>query len=652
MPFVDGAGTLRSPATRFTASAVVESVGATPVTPTHRTTTGQPDLLVLVHNSTASNSDVEIVVSTSSTFASTAWSTTLTNVADGHHSVVATGLLSGTTYYWRVRAADTGTTGWSAWSTTSSTIPAVPEPWQFRFLPGISQAHEYIFMNTGAVGVPVATADEHVYVNVGVEVTIEDGAHEYVYVNVGFLQTPDDGAHEYVYLGDVNEDPPTPHLWFLWLPFGFEGDEVWAYGHGFGNPQAELSGSMRVNPGPDYGTPDVTAGVNDWYEQPADADAYTEDRTIYPGTTGAPPVVNTEVGIIRFLIPSGISPSDFLPFTHLMYVLTSEGASNSVAWINYATIPVPNANVPRPLTTNVALRLSAEHDAGGIEQRYFFTETPQYVITGGRAERPPAFSSTATTVAELGTWSTEDALASQLAVDLEADWRWVADEALLTPRPDLGTGVVLWEPSVGPDTVGWMLRDGSSPYIEPAYTIPSRLGDLSIPAMIFPGDAFAELLDDLETGPTFTIAIVAVLHAPPEGRGTVFSTFQEVPNPSYYDWEIYHQSDRMKLAIGGISADRNLNTGSGRPVIIVGSVYGVTSRLLVVDEKPSSHYARRTAMSATGNRAYLGRSWRLTTGIDFAAMDVLDVAWWNTGKVAGGLWAIANRLDGIYGVTG
>lgn len=646
MAFKDGAGTLTiSPFVMGARGATLE-IQAVPLAPEHLSIAPTGHLTFLVSNTTATDTDVEVRVSTSSGFGTTVYTQTLLALANGQYSVLATGLVRGTTYYWQVRASEAGAGTWTPWSTVAGGVPS-----SFVYDDQRSAAHEYLYVNLGALDDTAESAHETITLNTGFLSTPNDEAHEGITVNVGFEVWENIEGNEYIYL-DANEDPPVPHIWFLWRPYGFGGNEVWAYGHGFGNPRTEFDGAILFNVGPDYTTDDVNLGINEWYEQIAGPEAYTENRRITPGTFDTEPIVDTEVGIIRFIAPIEVMP-DQDPVTHFAYVTHDHGTSNESPWVMYPTIPVAAGNIPGDPSDQASARVSVDFGDDGIEQLYFYTDSVDYVITGGLPQRPPLVTVSATVSATLGTWSVEDSLAAALDVDLGADHRWLPDPAKIVPAPGLGTGVTAWEPSVGTTARQWAFQGDSAPYVDPAYSIPSRLGDLALPAMIFDGASFGAMTADLPTGPEYTMALVAVLHAPPSGRGTIFSTYRPgAQEAGKHDLELYYEDGRIRVVAGGRYSLRNLVVTTGRPVIIVNTVNSTYSQLVVVDDSPTSQVWVGLQMQDDGHRAYLGRSWRIDDRIDTASMDVLDAAWWNTEMTSAQAWSVANKLDGIYGVTG
>lgn len=562
-------------------------------------------------------------------------------------------------------------------SASSDTLVAIAElrlyvpttqsilPLSFTVDLNAGKAFGYSVQNIGASG-PLYKGDiEYVVENIGFETKLYAGVLEYILQNVGFRVTLDPDVAEYVYEGDVSTNRPSPHLWFLWRPFGFAGDEVWLYGQGFGNPQGQYSGHVFIDAGPDYTDADIEPGINEWYLQEVTTHAYDDQRTIYPGTNSTPPRVDQQVEIIRVNIPAEITPDSDATVEHF-YVKTTAGPSNAVDWLMYPTIPVPATSAPSPVRSGTTIRLRRDlPEQAMIEQRYAYVELPEYIIINGRAESLPAFFVDDTDAAvELGTWSVQDALADALSVNLGATRRWLPDPAKLTARPDLGTGSSLWVPSAGDTGRSWYIDDATAPYIDPAYEVDTRLGTKTVPAMIFDGTSYAAYYSTLPDGPAFTIAMVAVLH-PSKGKVALMETFVNASaDLSTEHWKLEldatsiisrfeHGSTAWSLnAIGNAPRATRLEQLSGRPVIIVASVAATWQRLLVVDKNPEGFTTSFRGLNATGQRLWLGRGVQIGDLMQIATMDVLDIAQWDTALSASATMKVVNKLDGIWGVTG
>jgi hypothetical protein len=648
MAFVDGSSSGSLSGMRWAAygaSTICEVIAVSPSVGIHVPSTAVP-LNVVVANTGTGGTDVQFQVATDAAFASVVAAPSTSAAPNGPLTRTATGLSPATGYYWRARGADTGTTGWGPWSATMDFVVDL----------NAGKAFGYVNENLGVT--PTLYAGESGYVdeNMGVELTLYAGEADYIFANYGVQVTIRSFDYEYVYEGDVSTHQPTPHIWFLWLPYGLANDEVWAYGAGFGNPQSEYAGQLRVDPGPDYAhSADVSAVVNEWYLQEAVAHAYDDQRHIYPGAEGVDPSVTMQVEIIRWVAPDTIVPP-VTPTNHLVYVNTTGHTSNRVPWLMYPTIPVGLGNVPQPLRTVTVVRVSDNtYDGPGIEQTLTRFSMPAYTVIAGRPERRAALSAGASSSAMLGTWSVQEALANALDVDLKATRRWLADPAKVVAHPELGTGVSLWVPSVGTAAMAWRLDDQTSPYIDPAYVIDSRMGELTVPAMVFPGDAWATLTADIHAGPFFAFAMVAVLHPPPKIRSsTLLGTFVNgTATTGAQSMSLSLAGDKISLLTGGRLASQNLQNVSRRPVVISGTISDKNIFLYLLDASPTgTSIIRHPLMNGTNLRLYMGRDDQGGTLLKPAAMDVLEFVYWDDYIPAKRLWQAQNKLDGIYGISG
>lgn len=256
----------------FRATAVAAAYAAAPISPPNggrvpATTVG---LELLISSTGLLNTDVEIVVDNDATFASPVYSNTLTNRADGPTSVIIGGLVNGTTYRWRMRAAETGTAGWSAWSPV----------WLFTPDTNSGKAIWYSDLNIAPVSAPQAAQAGTWYMdeNIGPGTTVTTAAVQYHDENVGFPVTSDSRGYAAAAYGDVNELTPEPHIWFLKPKSGRPGDGIRIICFGVGDLQSTFSGLVDAYYGPVLGWQPVP--VIGWQTYPPTEAAYTGARLI------------------------------------------------------------------------------------------------------------------------------------------------------------------------------------------------------------------------------------------------------------------------------------------------------------------------------------------------------------------------------------
>jgi hypothetical protein len=266
MAFLDTGGTGALRKLTGVATVAVSAWAVSQIEPSDTTTspTTTVTLKVLVSSSDASNTDVQIQVATENTFSSPVVDVTLTNKPDGFVTALASGLVNLTNYYWRARAAQTGTTAWTVWSPI----------WSFGINTVVGAACSYVYSNFGIDPAMVGSDAEYVFQNFGIEQVHEDVAQEYVNYNHGVEVTRRSVAVEYVHEGDVNTGTPDPRIWFVTPDNGRAGDGIRIFGFGFGDLQSQYAGSLEWRNGVEWDPLSVTS----WQTFPPTVNAYTAAR--------------------------------------------------------------------------------------------------------------------------------------------------------------------------------------------------------------------------------------------------------------------------------------------------------------------------------------------------------------------------------------
>lgn len=298
MATLDGGGSQTFGGMRWEAAGGVASCAVALLGPA--TSSSSPSLSVplqiAVDNNGGTNSDVQIVVATDAAFTNVVWPGTLTNVVNGNYTVQPTGLVVTTMYYWRARAAPTGTTSWGPWSETRT----------FAVDLNTGKAWGYSYENVGIEpGLWYSGNIESIYENVGVEETLYHGGIDYLYENVGVEITPYAGGSEYVYEGDVDTSTPTPLIWFLQPASGRVADGIEIVGFGFGDLQTTYGGQLEIDLGGVIGWQPLA--VVSWQTFPPTVDAYTAGRQL-DVVTGTIDMQHQKIG---FIVPSGSIPPGY-----------------------------------------------------------------------------------------------------------------------------------------------------------------------------------------------------------------------------------------------------------------------------------------------------------------------------------------------------
>lgn len=287
-------GTLR--ALRFSASGVASGYAVAldgPPAGTRPPSLAVP-LTLLVSSTSALNTDVAVQVATDAGFASVVYSNTLTNRADGIHSVTVSGLVNATKYYWRARAAETGTTSWAAWT------PA----WTFTPDLAAGKGFGYVSENVGAQLTPDPDSVAFVDENVGVIVSPSSVGFGYNSENVGVVVTLSGLGFGYAHYGDASTNPPGPHVWFLLPAAGREGDGIGIYCFGVGDLVGTYAGSVELFYA---GAGWVAVPVVSWQTFPPGVNAYTAARVLDPSI----PHIDMQHTVIEIVVPAGALPPGY-----------------------------------------------------------------------------------------------------------------------------------------------------------------------------------------------------------------------------------------------------------------------------------------------------------------------------------------------------
>lgn len=248
-------------------------------------------LRFLVSSSTTTHTDVQVQVATSDSFASLFYENTFTDLPDGPATFTLTALAAATTYWWRARAAEVGTTSWSDWT----------EPSSFAVDLDAGKAFGHVQLDVGLERRLTEPAVHHVENNNGPELPPSKTGLIYVWFNGSLdLETSPAGV-AYVELGDVNTGTPAPHIWFLRPTSGRAGDGIQIVGFGFGDLQSTFNGRVEFQEDDGEWVP---LPINSWQTFPATPEAYGDDREL-DQVLG---VIDMQHTVISFTIPPGMVP--------------------------------------------------------------------------------------------------------------------------------------------------------------------------------------------------------------------------------------------------------------------------------------------------------------------------------------------------------
>lgn len=598
---------------------------------------------------------------------SPAWTEELTGQVSGEVSAtVDVPLVPNRMNLWRVRAGNG--VDWSNWSPLSLLYPFLNR----------SYAHEAMHLNAGPDYVPADDALEVIHYNGGIASLPADDALDYQHVNQGFLIPPSDVGAEYLH-ESVTTGQPAPHLWFAYLDYGFDGDYITLVGQGLGNTAEEFASKVQFRYSTVFNLYDFT--VEYWNGFPGTIEGLDERRRIYRGADGADYIVNVEHDVVGIRFPLGVIPPKNSPTNVSIRFSNAGGYANPIAYTLYPKFDVAMSTSQGTTRSSTVMKVTLDQESeADIEQIQVSFAPGAITAVGGMLERPPkALVSARSTFALSGQSSTSD-LEIPNDVTLTPLTRWRPLATTVEARPDLGTGVSLWEPSSGPLANAWRIVNGTEPYVDDSYEVTSRNGLIARPAMIFPGDAHCELesaLADGGRGPSLTVLMVATIYPrlstgsltdPDFGTGpqwsTLFETTVDGGQPAGTSpFSMVLSGDTLKGKLGESRTQylpaRIPGTYLGkRPVIIALTLYPDPLNLTPT----ASTYGRVTVVSddnRSSRQGVLGRvasGSGLILGKDAAGnyanqrMDILDLA---VGPALSftAERRLVNALDSAYGVS-
>ena len=424
-------------------------------------------------------------------------------------------------------------------------------------------------------------------------------------------------------------------------------------GRGFCSLESAYGAHPWIGCGPNFTTADVEMGVTDWHVVVGDTHALDDQRIITPGTDSTAPVVSMQHQMVTVFIPSTVMPSGAF-CDDFIYIVHSGGTSNKAPFRVYSNKDVLLKVVGRARAVGWLRIVADPVDLSTmIEQLYAGFTLDSHIIAGPNMTEEPLLGAVARTSASVGTWTSDQSQASPLSVNIGAQYRWIADPAHIVPRLDLGTGVNIWTPSVGTGPGYWRMDLDSTPYIDVAYSHPSRDGEIDRPAMVFDGSSWLTASETFQSTPAFTIGIVAVLHV---GQLSPKTTLME----SWVDGEpaigaspvdLTLTGEQLELSIGSAMSTDQVSSISGRPVIVMLSSDNISGVLAVLDGSPTFKTFNHPVVQAADLKFYLGRPVILGGGDNNARMDVLEIFTYNKAMTSSEMWQLANKLDSIYRIS-
>lgn len=240
-------------------------------------------------------------------------------------------------------------------------------------------------------------------------------------------------------------------------------------------------------------------------------------------------------------------------------------------------------------------------------------------------------------------------------IDIKATCRWLPTAASFSPDGQS------WSPTFGGGLT--LATDGPAPYLDDTYSFEVRGGDeVSLPAVIFDGDASIALSAQGWSAPAFTFILVAVMHPNPEGAvyGLFASRLPEqissddstdITGSRPVEWSLRNRQGTIELDAGGTMLAHQTFVEQGRPTMVAITLDGSGGKLFVADRSKSSRsfstanfalYEIDLLLGATGSGA----------ANETAYMDVLDFSYFDRALSFDELADVLHQMDSCYGIVG
>lgn len=251
----------------------------------------------------------------------------------------------------------------------------------------------------------------------------------------------------------------------------------------------------------------------------------------------------------------------------------------------------------------------------------------------------------------LGDYTFTDIPPAPVTVDTGATVRWLPSSDAFSPE--------IWTPSHG---AGINLVPGVAPFLDPDYSFSVRGGDeVSLPAVVFDGDAWLQLDNSGWSAQAFTFAIAAVMHQNPEGPTFgIFESQLDPPDPvdvddaptKPTDWGLRYRQGVVELFAGASVVTHPVSLPQNRVMMLAVSMDPTTGRLFVLDRNKSTRSFSTDGMSLFDIQLFFGRTGGLFDAGNTAYMDVLEIDYFDHALDFDELSGVASLMDEMYGIVG
>lgn len=320
----------------------------------------------------------------------------------------------------------------------------------------------------------------------------------------------------------------------------------------------------------------------------------------------------------------------------------------------YITLAPAEASVGAGVLAKAA-PVASDPDSPAVALRYaaFDMETP--LVEDGVLTDTPANGALARSVAGVGLFEYSERLTDPLALATGATARWVPLEATYVPG-------VSWVPYEGSAAYQWLTSPEHAPVLDADYVYERDRDEVYRQAMIFNTSSWMTLSTDA-FAPSSTLVVVAVLNA---GFGRHYGVLETKPPaavadpddpnapplaPDHFGFGLRYSHGTVQVWSGSPVISHEAAATFARPVVLAMSLDSASGRLLVADRNRSSRTFSTKGFGLDDVLLYLGREGGGFDKTTNAAMDLLEVLYFDRLLNFDELESLVTDLDAAYGVS-
>lgn len=283
-------------------------------------------------------------------------------------------------------------------------------------------------------------------------------------------------------------------------------------------------------------------------------------------------------------------------------------------------------------------------------------ELEDYAIVYGYPAGRPPLQARAVTACGIGNWDYSGHNLAPLDVNLQAAARWLPTDSTFNPAAQ-------WSPTIG-EGPNFIFDPTTAPYLDDGYSYASAGGEQNQPALIFSGDAWAELDDAGWSAQAFSFVMVAVMY--PNTEGDSFGILESstlnnppilsdptLPMPDYpNDWGLRYRSGSVYFWAGASMLRHPIAFPQARAVLIGIALDGAEGKFIVKDANGlTTELFDAGGLNVFDLQLFLGRTGTAFDTGATAQMALLDLAYFDRSLTFEQLSEVTHLLNAVYGIS-